>query len=146
MRTYKGNIASLQPYQIFVFGSNTQGRHGAGAAKWALINAGAIYGQARGLQGQSYAIVTKDLTKKTHPSVLPSTILREIIDLYNYAEDLYEFDFLIPYKANSKNLNGYMPEDMAELFAGPVAIPGNIVFEEGFAELVKRFKLQNKNP
>ena len=47
---------------IFVFGSNTEGRHGAGAALYARQHHGAIYGQARGLQGNSYAIVTKDLS------------------------------------------------------------------------------------
>ena len=61
--TYKGLIRSLQPNQIFVFGSNTQGRHGLGAAKIALQKFGAKYGQAEGIQGQSYAIITKDLTK-----------------------------------------------------------------------------------
>ena len=45
---------------IFVFGSNEAGRHGKGAAKYALDNHGAIYGQGVGLQGQSYAIPTKD--------------------------------------------------------------------------------------
>jgi hypothetical protein len=44
---------------IFVFGSNDVGRHGAGAALWALRNKGAIYGQGQGFQGQSYGIVTK---------------------------------------------------------------------------------------
>lgn len=46
---------------IFVFGSNTEGRHGAGAAKFAAQWMGAICRQAEGLQGQSYAIPTKDL-------------------------------------------------------------------------------------
>lgn len=44
--------------RIFVFGSNLAGRHGAGAALFARKQRGAIYGQARGLQGQSYAIPT----------------------------------------------------------------------------------------
>jgi hypothetical protein len=56
------NIQSLKSNEIFVFGSNTLGRHGAGAAKQAM-KFGAKYGQARGLQGQTYAIVTKDLAK-----------------------------------------------------------------------------------
>ena len=46
--------------EIFVFGSNLAGRHGAGAALFARHNHGAIYGQGIGLQGQSYAIPTKD--------------------------------------------------------------------------------------
>tara|TARA_R110000744_G_C19152865_1_gene539590 strand:- start:390 stop:743 length:354 start_codon:yes stop_codon:yes gene_type:complete len=46
--------------EVFVFGSNLAGRHGKGAAKDALENHGAIYGQGEGLQGNSYAIPTKD--------------------------------------------------------------------------------------
>jgi hypothetical protein len=45
---------------IFVFGSNLAGRHGAGAAKWALENKGAIWGQGIGMMGDSYGIPTKD--------------------------------------------------------------------------------------
>ena len=45
--------------KIFVFGSNLAGRHGKGAAKFARLNHGAIYGQGIGLQGSSYGIPTK---------------------------------------------------------------------------------------
>lgn len=45
---------------IFVFGSNLAGRHGKGAALYAAKNFGAIYGKGEGIQGQSYAIPTKD--------------------------------------------------------------------------------------
>ena len=45
--------------RIFVFGSNTTGRHGKGAALFARQNHGAIYGQGDGLQGNSYAIATR---------------------------------------------------------------------------------------
>jgi hypothetical protein len=46
---------------VFVFGSNTEGRHGAGAALHALNHYDAIYGQASGRQGDAYAIITKEL-------------------------------------------------------------------------------------
>lgn len=36
MKTYKYPVTQLAPNQIFVFGSNTQGRHGKGAALWAM--------------------------------------------------------------------------------------------------------------
>lgn len=45
---------------IFVFGSNLAGIHGAGSALEALKNHGAIRGIGIGLQGNSYAIPTKD--------------------------------------------------------------------------------------
>jgi hypothetical protein len=46
--------------EIFVFGSNLAGRHGKGAALYARLHCGAQYGVGHGLQGQSYAIPTKD--------------------------------------------------------------------------------------
>ena len=57
---YEGNIKP-EPNTIFVFGSNPEGRHGAGAAKVAREQFGAIYGQGEGLQGNAYALPTKDL-------------------------------------------------------------------------------------
>lgn len=55
-----GKIISLPDNHIFVFGSNTAGRHGKGAALDAKNNFGAIPGQGYGLQGQSFGIPTKD--------------------------------------------------------------------------------------
>ena len=49
-------IDRLLPKQIFVFGSNTLGYHTGGASGTARKRFGAIWGQAEGLQGQSYAI------------------------------------------------------------------------------------------
>lgn len=45
--------------EIFVFGSNLSGIHGAGAARYALLHHGAVMGQGMGLQGTSYALPTK---------------------------------------------------------------------------------------
>jgi hypothetical protein len=52
---------------IFVFGSNLAGRHGKGAALFALRERGARYGQGEGRQGNSYAIPTKDANLRTLP-------------------------------------------------------------------------------
>ena len=95
MKVYKGIIKKLKPNQIFVFGSNTQGRHGKGAALCARQSFGAIYGQSHGLQGQSYAIVTKDLTKSVHPSISVSEIIKQIKDLYLFAIENPELEFII---------------------------------------------------
>lgn len=145
MRTYKYPILKLEPNQIFVFGSNTQGRHGKGAASWARRNAGAIYGQSRGLQGQSYAIITKDLTKDNHPSRSPLEIMFEIEELYNYALKNSDKNFLIAYSSTNTNLNGWDNKQMAVFFSlkllldlglGYRIIPSNIIFEEEFAKLI----------
>ena len=52
-------ITKLKDNEIFIFGSNLSGRHGKGAAKTAL-GWGAKWGQAKGLQGRTYGIPTKD--------------------------------------------------------------------------------------
>ena len=51
--------------QVFVFGSNLAGRHGAGSALEALQHWGARYGKGVGPAGASYAITTKDINLRT---------------------------------------------------------------------------------
>lgn len=53
--------------EIFVFGSNLAGIHGAGAAREAFMNFGAVKGNGIGLSDNSYAIPTKDKNIKTMP-------------------------------------------------------------------------------
>ena len=60
MRTYHKDGTCPQDGQIFVFGSNLAGVHGAGAARVAHKMYGANWGQGVGWAGQSYAIPTKD--------------------------------------------------------------------------------------
>jgi hypothetical protein len=135
-KTYKGIITELPWNGIFVFGSNTQGRHGKGSALVARQKFGAKYGQRCGIQGNSYAIVTKDLTKNIHPSVEKESIIFQISCLYTYARENFHLDFYIAYTGNSINLNGYTPKEMANMF-NQENIPNNIIFEEEFAKLIK---------
>lgn len=135
MKTYNGNITNLRENQIFVFGSNKEGRHGKGSALFARQHCGAVYGVPMGLQGQSYAIITKDLTKPVHPSIGKDFITEQIRELYSYARKNPELEFLIAYSGNGKNLNGYTSEEMAGMFAC-MAPPENIIFEDKFADLV----------
>ena len=67
MRTYKDisrpdytpeRITELKADEIFVFGSNLAGMHGAGAAYVAFQKFGAVMGCGVGLRGQSYASPT----------------------------------------------------------------------------------------
>lgn len=138
-KTYYGTIKKLPPHGIFVFGSNTQGRHGKGSALIAIRYFEAIYGRASGLQGRSWAIVTKDLTKRIHPSRTPEQIKQEIVKLYEFAKTSL-LDFYIAYSANATNLNNYSAEDIAKMFAESGSIPLNIIFENQFNELVKKYE------
>lgn len=134
-KTYSGMIQNLAPNQVFVFGSNTQGRHGKGAALTAKNKFGAIYGEAEGPQGQSYAIITKDLTKNTHPSRTPEQIKEQIHNLYEYARENPDKEFLVAYSGKGANLNAYSNQEMADMF-GSEPIPNNIVFEQEFNKLI----------
>ena len=67
MRTYNDiprpdytpeRITELKADEVFVFGSNQAGMHGAGAAWLAFQKFGAVMGCGVGLRGQSYAIPT----------------------------------------------------------------------------------------
>ena len=85
---YEGDILP-EDNVIFVFGSNPEGRHSAGAAKVAKDKFGAIYGQGEGLQGNAYALPTKDLriTKdKGYKSISPEQITKSIEKLYETAK------------------------------------------------------------
>ena len=78
--------------EIFVFGSNLAGRHGKGGALFALKHHGAMYGNPVGLQGNSYAIPTKDENLKT---LSLDTIRIYIVTFLMYADMHPEFQFNI---------------------------------------------------
>ena len=135
LSTYKGLITKLSENEVFVFGSNTQGRHGAGAALYAARFFGAIYGKARGIQGQSYAICTKNLTKRDHPSISAKAIMGEILSLYRIATQNGWKKYYVAHSMEP-NLNGYTPAEMAQMFYHK-NIPSNIIFEDNFAKLIE---------
>jgi exodeoxyribonuclease-5 len=152
-KTYSGKVTSLQPNQIFVFGSNPEGRHGAGAAKYAKDNFGAVYGQGEGLQGQSYALPTKDLRVKENNglrSISPEDIIKNIQTLYEVAKQNPDKEFLIS-DYSGTNLNGYTADEMADMFIGAgydvrldesgeayegFYVPTNIIHNENFQKII----------
>ncbi|XUM19810.1 A1S_2505 family phage non-structural protein [Bradyrhizobium oligotrophicum S58] len=70
--------------RIFVFGSNLAGRHGKGAALHARQHYGAVYGQGEGIQGDSFAIPTKDAQLRTLPL---DTIAEHVAKFIDYASE-----------------------------------------------------------
>ena len=143
MKTYSGTITKLEPNQIFVFGSNTQGRHGKGAALWAKENAGAIYGLPSGPQGKSYAIITKDLTVSKHPSISSGIIIEQMKQFYLWCRQNPLLTFIVAYSGVRTNLNGYTSLGMAKMFSlalNNTDMPDNIIFEENFAKLIEQCK------
>lgn len=59
-RTTPSAIDELPENGIFVFGSNVEGNHGAGAALTAVRRFGAVAGVGEGLQGRSYGLPTME--------------------------------------------------------------------------------------
>lgn len=134
IKTYQGLITDLKENQIFVFGSNIEERHGAGTARLCLNKYGAKYGQASGLQGQSYGLITTDLTKP-RPSRTPQQIIKEIERFYEFAKENPQLEFLVAYTAEGYNLCGYSSKALAKMFA-TFEIPENVIFNEAFAKLM----------
>jgi hypothetical protein len=80
--------------RIFVFGSNREGHHGAGAAREAVDKWGAKHGQADGLQGSSYAIVTTEL-RPDEDAVEVSEVRCNIRRFIHFAERHPELEFYV---------------------------------------------------
>lgn len=98
---------------IYTFGSNTQGRHGKGCAKVALKFYGAKYGQAEGRQGDSYAIVTKELRKSKKKVTLPQ-IKEGVARFLKYAKEHPELTFDV--QPIGCGLAGRTPKQIGPMF------------------------------
>lgn len=97
--------------EIFVFGSNLAGIHGAGAAKVALNKFGAKLKVESGLIGQSYAIPTKD--KFLQP--LSLYIIKSYVDLFkNFVKENKDKTFFLT--RIGCGLAGYNNEEIAPMF------------------------------
>ena len=127
---YTGDIVP-EPGTVFVFGSNPEGRHGAGAAKVARLRFGAVYGQGEGLQGNAYAIPTKDLRIPGTRSIPPRKIIESIRRMYECARAHPDLKFKVAYRNTySESLNGYTGIQMIRMFIEAGAIPDNVYVSE----------------
>lgn len=112
---------------VFVFGSNEGGCHGCGTALWAKQRRRAIQGVGSGIQGNSYAIPTKDENFR----VLSLERIRVYIECFlKYAAShgggrQY---WVSPIGCGNA---GYSPEDIAPMFADR---PPNVHLNEQFME------------
>ena len=103
-------IDSLLPKQIFVFGSNTLGYHTGGASGTARKKFGAVWGQAEGLQGQSYAIPV-DFGKNVRKDAEVKTAVERFIA---FAKEHQELFFLVT--RVGCGIAGYHDDEMAQFF------------------------------
>ena len=115
-------ITALADNEIFVFGSNIAGRHGAGAALQARRQFGAEYGVGEGITGRCYALPTLDYQFRQRT-------LREVQEsrdrLYATCKSLFDRRFLLT-KVGC-GLAGFPEQIMRALFADP---PENLILPE----------------
>lgn len=121
------NITSLEPDDIFVFGSNLQGNHAGGAAKVARERFGAVMGQGVGYQGQSYAIPTMQGGVET---------IKPYVDQFiDFARECDQNTFYIT--RIGCGIAGFTDEEIAPLFDEAYDLY-NVRLPESFARIIKR--------
>lgn len=122
------NITALEPNQIFVFGSNKVGRHGAGAALLARNKFGAVYGVGEGPTGRCYAIPTKD----EHLRTLPLSEISQSVDRFLvYARANPSLQFLVT--KIGAGLAGYSCEEVRDNCFKNKDIPSNVILPIEFS-------------
>jgi hypothetical protein len=128
MKTTPDNITELKPNEVFVFGSNESGIHGAGAAKLAYNKFGAEWGNGVGMQGQSYAIPTKDFDIRTLSLDIIKHYVDEFMETAKYNPSI---NFLVT--QIGCGLAGYSPKEIAPLFRGHT---DNIILPQVFLDIL----------
>lgn len=125
-RIASDRITSLQPNEVFVFGSNPEGFHAGGAARLAM-NWGAVWGQGTGLQGQTYAI---------------PTMFRSASDIRPYVDEFIAFARQHPEKVFlvteiGCGIAGFTCTEIAPLFKGAADVE-NIRLPRSFWKILKQ--------
>ncbi len=136
MKTTPENITRLEHGQVFVFGSNTAGVHGKGAAKTARDLFGAQKGVAEGPTGRCYAIPTRiyigrddEHWKVRFEPVLLVDISRAVQRFLLYADQHLELEFLVT--KIGCGYAGYETKLIREIFHG-WAVPPNVILPAEF--------------
>lgn len=122
-------IDSLNPGEVFVFGSNLDGRHGKGAALTAARKFHARFGVAEGLTGLCYALPTVGRRMSRMP-------LRDVEEhcrrFVRFAATRPDLTFLVT--PVGCGLAGYKPKDIAPFFSDA---PDNCLLPECFLKELK---------
>ena len=117
-------ITTVEEGEVFVFGSNAQGRHMGGAARVAMERFGAVWGVGEGLQGRSYALPTMEGL---------DSMAAAVGRFVEFAREHPELRFLVT--AVGCGIAGYRPEQIAPLFAEAVPL-GNVCLPLRFWEIL----------
>ena len=123
-------IDNLLPDQVFVFGSNILGYHAGGASRMAYKRFGAVWGQADGLQGQSYAIPVDYGKQKVGEDVIKESIDRFI----QFVKEHHEQQFLVT--RIGCGIGGFKDKEMAVYFKKALDFD-NISLPRSFVEALE---------
>lgn len=149
MRFTPPKITALQPGEVFVFGSNDLGRHGAGAAHDAIAF-GAKPGQGFGPSGQTYAIATRMWRRRENKAGDVELflvdcdihfVMAQVHGFLAYALGRDEATFLVTEIGTGRA--GFTHAQIAHLFVGGLGvlrqpfIPRNIILPETFYNLMR---------
>lgn len=126
-RVSPDKINKLKKNEIFVFGSNLEGRHGAGAAHAAVTKFGAIMGQGVGLQGKSYAIPTMQGGI--------DTIKPYVDEFIEFAKQHKSLRFLVT--RIGCGIAGFTDQEIAPLFVEALDVE-NIYLPQGFLDILNQ--------
>lgn len=122
-------ITTLSDDEIFVFGSNLQGRHGGGAARMAHQRFGAEWGVGTGPTGQTYAIPTM------HGGV--EAIKPYVDEFIEYAESHPQNRFLVT--RVGCGIAGFTDSQIAPLFAAALRLP-NVSLPLDWLQILQAYK------
>ena len=124
-------ITELAPNEVFVFGSNQAGIHGAGAARVALDDFGAKWGVGEGLTGSCYAFPTKDRQIQTLPiKTIKKAIAHFIVCCHKHPEKTFLLTKV------GCGLAGLKIEQVAEAFKEFAPLQSNIVLPKEFDAII----------
>jgi hypothetical protein len=137
MRITPDLITELKDKEIFVFGSNLSGRHGAGAAKLAT-KWGAVYGQEAGLQGNTYGIPTK--TGNSLKTLDLSSIKQYVDDFISFTKERTDLTFLVT--RIGCGLANLSAKEVAPLFKEAVGLENVFLPSEFLTVLTSKPKLR----
>lgn len=126
-RTSPPRIEKLKDNEVFVFGSNIAGHHGAGAARLAMNKWGAKWGKGIGLEGQTYGIPTMQGGVET---------IKPYVDAFiDFTKKHQDKIFLVT--EIGCGIAGFTPEDIAPLFKEAETVE-NIHLPERFWEVLNK--------
>lgn len=123
-RVASDNIQYLKSEEVFVFGSNKDGKHCGGAARYAYEHWGAEWGVGEGITGKCYAIPSMEGIRELDKAVSRFT---------EWAEKDENHNFLVT--AVGCGIAGYTPEEIAPMFSYAAMLP-NVYLPQCFWDVL----------